>query len=128
MPEKFEYIFDKQTGIMYKYYYEAITIEDISSSWDYAISNNIIPKETKGFILDYSKANLKIELNEYIRIAEYYHQHLDTFRSKKIAIIVQKPKDATISDLVETKDSGYSSRPFYTVEAAISWILDNSSF
>jgi hypothetical protein len=124
MSEKFRYNFDKRTGIMYKYYYEAITIEDISSSWDYAINNNIIPKETTGFILDYRKANLNIKLTEYNKIAEYYYQHLDIFRDKKIAIIVQKPKDVIISDLVESKDLGYTSRPFYTVEAAINWILE----
>ena len=124
MSEKFKYHFDKQTGIMYKYYYGAITLEDIFSSWDYAISNNIIPIETTGFILDYREANLNIELTKYGKIAEYYYQHLDTFGNKEIAIISQNPKDIIISDLVESKDSGYASRPFYTAEAAISWILE----
>jgi hypothetical protein len=124
MSEKFKYHFDKRTGIMYKYYYEAITLEDIFSSWDYAINNKLIPNETTGFILDYTKAHLNIKLTEYIKIAEYYQKHLDTFRNKKIAVITQNPKDAIISDLVEAKDSGYSSKPFYAVEAATSWILE----
>ena len=124
--EKFKFVFDRSTGILYKYYYGSITLEDIFSSWDYAISNNIIPKETKGFILDYRKAHFEIILNEYWRIADYYKKHLDIFGNKRVAIITEKPKDAVIPDLVETKDEGYLSRPFYSPEAAVQWVLAKS--
>jgi hypothetical protein len=122
--EKFNYSFDKSTGILYKYYYGSITIEDIHSSWDYAINKNLIPKETQGIILDYQKATFNIKANEYSRISDYYKEHLDVFRNQKIAVITQSQKDVVIPVLVETKDSGYSSRPFYTVEAAIKWVLN----
>lgn len=124
MKEKFKYSFDESTGILYKYYYGAITLKDIYSSWDYAISNNLIPKETQGFILDYKEATFDIKIKEYAKIAEYYKEHLDIFRNQKIAIITQTPKDVVIPLLVESKDYGYSSKPFYTVEAAIRWILN----
>jgi hypothetical protein len=123
MEEKVKYNFDKSTGILYKYYFGSITIEDISSSWDYAIANGIIPADTKGFILDYTNANVDVKLNEVGKIPEYYKQHLDIFGNKKIAIITQTPRDIVIPILVESKDSGYSSHPFYTREAAIEWVL-----
>jgi len=121
--EKFKFVFDDSTGILYKYYYGSITIEDISSSWDYAIAHNLIPKNTKEFILDYRKATFQIKLTEYEMIADYYKQNLDIFRNKKIAIITQTSKDVIIPALVETKDDDYSSAPFYTLSAAINWVL-----
>jgi len=126
MEEKFKYIFDETTGILYKYYYGPITLGDIYSSWDEAISKNLIPKETKGFILDYRKANFDIDVKDSPGIADYYKNHLDVFGNYKIAIITQSPKDVVIPMIVEEKDDGYSSQPFYTVKAAIKWILGES--
>ncbi len=123
MEDKFKYRFDKSTGIFYKSYFGEITLEDIYSSWDYAIKENLIPKQTKGFILDYKDASFKIKVREYYKIAEYYKKHLEVFGGYKIAIITQSPQDVVIPTLVETKDEGYFSKPFYTLEAAILWVL-----
>ena len=123
MEEKFKYIFDESNGILYKYYYGPITLEDIYSSWDYAINNNLIPKETKGFILDYRNATFNINIREHTGIGDYYKKHIDVFRDYKIAIITQNPKDVIIPTLVELIDDGYYSRAFYTPEAAIQWVL-----
>ena len=123
MEDKVKYRFDDTTGIFYKYYFGTITLDDIFTSWTDAISNNIIPKNTKGFILDYTKANFDLEFDELDKIAEYYRQHLDIFGNKKIAVLTQSVRDIVYPILVEKKDSGYSSRPFYTLEAAIEWVL-----
>ena len=123
MGDKIKYRFDESTGIMYKYYFGTIRLKDIVSSWDDAISKKIIPENTKGFILDYTKANFDIEVSETNGIADYYRQHLDVFGAKKIAIITQTPSDTIFPIMVEKKDSGYSSHPFYTLEAAIDWVL-----
>ena len=101
--EKFKFVFDRSTGILYKYYFGPITYEDIFSSWDYGISNNLIPKETKGFIVDYRKASFEIILDEYWRISDYFKKHLDIFGNKRIGVITQKPKDAVVPSLVESK-------------------------
>ena len=124
MKDNFKYIFDESTKVMYKYYYGPITIKDISSSWDYAIANNIIPKETKGFILDYRGASFDMDIREHGKIAEYYKKHLEIFRDQKIAIITQTSKDVIIPTLVESKDDGYTSKPFYTEDSALKWVLD----
>lgn len=123
METKFKYSFDESTGILYKYYFGSIDIEDIYSSWDYAIENNLIPKNVKGFLLDYTQASLDVNIKEYNRIPEYYKNHLEIFGNHKIAVLTQSPKDVVIPTLVESKDEGYSSRPFYTLVAALRWIL-----
>lgn len=123
MDKNFAFQFDDSTGILYKHYFGSIKFEDIFSSWDYAIENNIIPDGTKSFILDYREATFDINIKETDKIAKYYFEHLSVFRNCKIAIITQNPKDVVIPALVETKDHGYKSKPFYTVEAAIDWVL-----
>lgn len=123
MEAKFKYIFDNETGILFKHYFGFIAIEDINSSWDYAIENKIIPKGTKAFVLDYRNATFNIPLEEHNKIAEYYRKNLDTFRNSKIAILTQNSKDVIIPTLVELKDNGYVSKPFYTEESAIRWVL-----
>lgn len=122
MEKKFKYVYDPQSNILYKYYYNEINIRDIHSSWDYAIKKNLIPKGTKRFILDYTKANFNISIKETSKIAEYYYEHLDIFKDARIAIITQNQQDVIIPTFVETKDKGYQSKPFYTEEAAIQWV------
>lgn len=123
MNEKFKYEFDTETGILFKYYYGSIRLEDIFSSWDYAIENNLIPPQKKGFLLDYRNASFDIKLSDYVKIPEYYVKHLDVFGDQKIAILTQSVQDVAIPTLVETKDHKYQSRPFYTIEAALKWVL-----
>jgi hypothetical protein len=126
MEEKFKIVFDRSAGILYKYYYGAITYDNIFSSWDYAIANNLIPKETKGFILDYREATFEVILKEYWRISDYYRNHLEIFGNKKIAVITQTSKDVLIPSLLESEDESYLSKPFYTYEAALRWIFKES--
>ncbi len=125
MESKFKYQFDSSTGILFKYYFGLITIEDIESSWEYAFANNLIPKETKGFILDYRDSNFNLQIDEYKAIAEFYKKHLDIFRNFKIAILTDDPIDIVIPMLVQTEEEGYYSRPFSTLESAINWVLFN---
>ncbi len=121
--EKFKYIFDDNTGIMYKQYIGKITLQDIFSSWDHAINNHLIPKEVKGFILDYQNAEIMINVKNYGQIPDYYKKHLDIFRNQKIAVVVVNAKDIVIPALVKKKDKDYISHPFTTIEGAIDWIL-----
>lgn len=123
MRKKYKFQYDSSTGILFKYYYGLISIADIYSSRDEAILNNIIPKGTRSFILDYTDASFDLNVKEYPQIAEYYKNHLEVFRNCKIAIITHTPKDVVIPSLVEAIDEGYHSKPFYTLEAAIDWVL-----
>jgi len=121
--QNFRYFFDESSEILYKYYYGSIKIDDISGSWEYAILNNLIPKEVKGFILDYREASLDIDRRDYIMIPEFYKSHPEVFKNFRIAILLDKPRDIVIPILVMEKDDGYSSKPFSTLDAAIKWVL-----
>jgi len=122
---RFTYEFDEQTGILFKNYFGPVSLKSLTSSWDDAISKQLIPANTKGFILDYRKGSLQIGLNEFTAIPEYYKSHPEIFENKKIAIIVDKPREIVVPMLVREQDSGYESKPFATVEAAKQWILES---
>ncbi len=108
---------------MFKYYYGPITIDDIISSWQFAINNQLIPKETKGFVLDYREANFRISIDEHEIIADFYKNHPEIFGKLKTAVITDDPHDIIIPILIETLNEGYYSRPFTTFEAAVDWVL-----
>ncbi len=115
--------FSQSLGIFFKHYYGKITLEDISTSWDHIIQNHLIPADTKGFIVDYRNAVMNIPADDYKGIADYYKQHLEVFHDFKIAILTENPKNVVISMLVESRDDGYHSKPFSTMEAAVRWVL-----
>lgn len=123
MNKKYRYEYDRDLGILFKYYYGLISIEDIESSWIYAFENNLIPKEVKGFVLDYRKSNFNIKIEEHVKIAEFYKKHLDVFGGFKIAIVTEDANDVVIPILVEEKDEGYISKPFSLFDAAVNWVL-----
>lgn len=121
--EKFRYEFDDSRRILFKYYKGAVTLDELKSSWEYAFANNLIPRKTAGFILDYREATFDMSIGAHAEIADFYQKHLDVFGNLKIAVLTNNPKDVIIPTLVELKDNGYHSRPFYMLEAAVEWIL-----
>ncbi len=123
MEKNFKYHFDSSRGLLFKFYYGLITIKDIESSWEYAFENGLIPKEVKGFILDYRKSNFDVKIDEYRAIPNFYQKHIDIFGGLKIAILTEDPKDIVVPILVEMEDEGYFSKPFTTLESAIRWVL-----
>ena len=122
--EKIHYKFDQDTKILYKYYYGDISIQDIATSWEHAIENNMIPKEVKGFILDYREATFDFSHEKHREIVDFYRNNLEIFGNLKTAIIVTEPKNMVIPVLVKAKDKGYTSQPFSTIEAALKWVLN----
>ncbi len=123
---KFSYYFDEGRGILFKAYYGAITIDYIISSWEFAFREGLIPEIKCGFVLDYRKARLDVVPGRHVEIAAFYKRHIEVFGGYRIAIVTEEPKDIVIPVLVEMHDEGYHSRPFSTMEAAVSWVLAGS--
>lgn len=120
----YRYEFNETLKIMYKYYFGDVTLDLITSSWDWAIQNQIIPSGAVGFLLDYKQANFQVPIAELPGISDYYRAHPELFHNKRIAVVTENPKDVVVPILVSEKDFGYQSRPFSTVKAGVSWILN----
>ncbi|AOW19856.1 hypothetical protein [Urechidicola croceus] len=120
---KFDFKFDKSTGILFKYYYGKISIETLITSWEENFNSDILKNDIKGFILDYTNASLEMDISEHLKIVQFYKSNLTIFGNYKIAVITNNPKDIVIPILVQSKDEGYASKPFSTIEGAIEWVL-----
>ena len=118
-----KYEFHPELNIIFKNYYGPISIEDIFSSWEHAINNNIIPSDIKGFILDFREATFDFKIERFIEIVGFYRRNLDTFQGKKIALISTNPSDLVVPILFNSKDKGYVSKSFSTREASIEWLF-----
>jgi hypothetical protein len=116
--------FDTTRKILYKQYSGIVTFNDFEISWLNVIQNNVCPTETKGFLLDYRKAILEDSLNEAHKIADFFLSHLNIFGNKKIAFIASTPEQIVLPMLLSEYDMNYQSRPFSTIEAAESWIIE----
>lgn len=124
MSDIYTYEFHPELNIVFKNYYGPISIEDIFSSWEYAINNDIILSDIKGFILDFRKATFDFKIERFIEIVGFYRRNLDTFQGKKIALISTNPSDLVVPILFNAKDKGYVSKSFSTQEASIEWLLN----
>ncbi len=115
--------FDPVTAIFYKYYSGEIALDDILNSWKILIEKDYIPKEVKGFILDYRKSALNMDASEANGIKEFYNRHLSVFKDKKIALIMLEPNQVIFPMLVAASNPKYYPKVFSTEEAAVSWVL-----
>jgi hypothetical protein len=121
---KIRFNFDPNQKIFYKHYSGEVSYSDFELSWLNDIQNNVFPKETKGFLLDYRKATFAVSLNEAYKIADFFLNNLHIFYNKKIAFIASTPEQIVIPMLLHEYDKNYQSRPFSTIEAAESWIIE----
>lgn len=121
---KYKYEYNTEEKILYKTYFGKIKLIDITSSWDIAMKQNIIPKETVGIINDYSKAEFDFDsIDEHKKIPEYYHKNLQAFGGLRFAIVTNSPRDVVVPILIQRYDKNYESCPFATIEAAKQWIM-----
>jgi hypothetical protein len=121
---KIQFNFDNASKIFYKHYSGEITYNDFESSWLHAIQNHVFPTDTKGFLLDCRKAELAVCLNDACKISDFFQENLHVFKGKKIAFIASTPEQVVIPILLSEYDFNYHSRPFSTIEAAESWIIE----
>lgn len=122
MVRKFLYSYDQELKVLFKYYYGTISLDDIRESWEHAFTSHLIPHGTKAFILDYREATFDLHIRDTHGIAAFYRDNIKHFQDARIAIITERPDQVVIPTLVEQLDDGYSSRPFFTMEAALAWV------
>lgn len=121
---KYKYEYNSEEKILYKTYFGKIKLIDITISWDIAIKQNIIPKETIGIINDYSKAEFDFDsIDEHKKIPEYYHENLHAFGGLRFAIVTNSPRDIVVPILIQRYDENYETSPFATIDGAKQWIM-----
>ena len=117
------YNYDIVTKIMYKVHYGLISAQQITDSWQWAFTNNIIPQNTKRYLLDYRQAEFINPVRISSEIVRFYHANLMYFKDCKFAIVSDKSKNIATSLTVKKSDYSYQSEPFSFIELAIEWLI-----
>ncbi len=129
MNTKCKYEIDSTNGIFYKRYNGLLKIEDIIKSWDEAIAENLIPKNSKRFIIDCIEGLISYIANDREIIENYYKNHPQIFDRARIAIVTIKPQNIIMPMLMKCERKPYSLAPFSTMKAAIEWVMnENEAF
>lgn len=116
--------YDPETAIFYKHYSGNILLKDILDSWNEILKNNLVPKDTRRFIIDYTKANIIAPPEASRSIAAFYSTHPETFTGARIALIMQTPDLVVFPILVNEEQSIAQFSPFYTTKAAVRWLTE----
>lgn len=120
--ENISFSYDADLKIFMKKHIGDVSMQDIKDSWQWAFENNIIPKGTTRFLLDYRDAIILDTVKSSNSIMEYYKENLKYFENTKIAIVSEEPKNVALSILISKNDYSYESRPFSSFENAIDWL------
>ncbi|NLU40424.1 MAG: hypothetical protein GXX78_16210 [Bacteroidales bacterium] len=99
-----------------------VSFSDFVSSWQYIISNNFLPSDAKGILLDYRKATILSPIDEALKVSDYFSVNGNVFQHKKIAFVTETPEQIILPILIQEYSVECESRPFSTVEAAVRWI------
>ena len=124
MNTKYKFENDHTNKIFYKHFFGTITIEDILTSWDEAITERIIPVGTKRFIINFKYGTAIYKPENPKLLANYYNGRPETFKGARIAIVTVKPEDIIVPMLLKQEKGLFSLAPFSTEEAAIEWVME----
>ncbi len=115
--------YDSERGIYFKHYSGEVYIEDVFKTWEEKIRNDISGRGIKKFVVDYKKASIKFPSGRATDIADFYKKHDDVFRDSKIAMVMESPDQVVFPHLVEMQNVSFIIRTFYTMEAALQWLM-----
>lgn len=116
--------FDQETRIFYKIYTGVIKIDDVFESWEESIRISEIPAGTKRFLISYKDARISFASSKAHDIADFYKRNDHIFGISKIAMVMETPDQIVFPYLVEMEKVNFKVRSFYTMEAAIYWLME----
>lgn len=119
MDRNIEYVFEDL--ILIRKFYGDVTIEDLISSLNYMIENNLLDKKLLGIISDFSKAGFLPKQEDLLLLKKLFLKHNDILGHLRFAQIIITPKIAQ-TILFKSKNPDVTTNSFSTVKAAKNWI------
>ena len=116
--------YDPDSEIFFKVYSGDVHLKDIFSSWEKVIKSDSIRSDNKKIVIDYSAANILFPPEGLPAIADFYNNHDAFFGESKIAMVMISPRQVVFPHLMELEDINFSIKVFFTVNAAIRWLLE----
>lgn len=119
-PYKYDDVYGNR--LLIRTYYGDIFLNDVINSWDNIINQGVIQPETKGVLIDYRNADLKMPIKD-IEILMNYFAKTGLFSGFRFALIMEAPNQLVFPILADGMNNDFLTAPFSTEEAAKKWIL-----
>lgn len=107
--------------ILIRKFYGDVTIKELLSSFNYMINNNMIAKNQKGIISDFSEASFLVEQKDLLLLKDLFIKHNDILGDLRFAQIIITPQIVQ-TILFEEDNPDVKTRSFSTMQAARNWI------
>lgn len=107
--------------ILIRKFYGDVTIKELLSSLNYMINNNMIAKNQKGIISDFSDASFLVEQKDLLLLKDLFIKHNDILGDLRFAQIIITPQIVQ-TILFEEDNPDVKTRSFSTMQAARNWI------
>jgi hypothetical protein len=99
-----------------------ISVDDILYFWDELMKSDSLPPETKGVVLDFSKAILDFKASSYTRIVDYFIENISFVDRFNIGVVANNPHNIVVVMLIARENFMYELRPFTTKNASLIWV------
>jgi len=101
-----------------------VGVHQIIESWEYLIGKNLIKDSTRGVINNLLGCDLCMDMNSFRTLISFLkkQEHLAKI---KLAVICDKPETIVFPALGEKKETELQIKPFSTMDAAVSWVMDD---
>ena len=100
-----------------------VSVKEIIESWEYLIGNNLIKDSTKGVINNLLGCDLCMDMDSFKILISFLKQQKHLSRIK-LAVVCDKPETIVFPALGERKEPELHIKPFSTMDAAVSWVMD----
>lgn len=116
---KYQWVFEDE--VLIRKFKGKIYVDDIISSWEFAIENNLIEEHLKGVISDFTQAEFNMSFSDLEKIIAYVKKN-KVLRDLKLAVLINSPDKIVFPAFAAHQHPEIDVRPFSTKQAAIEWI------
>ena len=100
-----------------------VEVDSIIESWKFLIENNLIKKTHLGVINDLTNCELLMNNKGFSTLTDYLINQ-EILKPLKLAVICNSPNKIIFPILGEKDVKELKIKPFYTLEAAVDWIVN----
>lgn len=112
--------FDDENKVLTRSFYGKVNMKGIIDTWEADIKNNVVTRDLKAIINDFTTGVNIAEMSDQKDIAAFYNKNKELFRDIKIAVVLNA-RNVSISLFFERENPDHMHRSFATLEAAEQW-------
>ena len=126
-----DYSYSRENKILTIYNKGVVTFDSFMQSWLDAYHNNMIPKDTVGFVYINMDTAFDFSVADYKKIMFFFTKYPAILQGRRIAWVSNLTKNSLIPAAIALRNtfinSGYSVQPFNNIRDAEKWVIHGDS-